>query len=232
MPANKLLLVVTGGVFLWVAVPPAAAHDPVTTKLTWSRDISRIVYKHCVTCHRPGGSTPMALLDYAEARPWAKAIKEEVLERRMPPAAAMQGFGEFRDSGSLSQEDIHLLADWVEGGAPEGDPAFLPPKPKPAPHSTVSARTPLPARLNAPMSLHAIRLEGLHEGGSLQVVALTPTGVVAPLLWVYNYRDKYNRNRTYLYRNPVHLPAGTRIVARPAAAAARIFIRPDAVPEP
>src|SRR4051812_11822963 len=71
------------------------AHEPITTKLTWTQEISRIFYKRCVSCHREGGASPMSLATYDEARPWAKAIKEEVLERRMPPWGAVRGIGEF-----------------------------------------------------------------------------------------------------------------------------------------
>jgi mono/diheme cytochrome c family protein len=70
-------LLLTGS---WVAT----SHDPVTTKLTWSQEISRIIYKRCAGCHGEGGR-PMSLVTYEEARPWAKAIRDEVLNRRMPP---------------------------------------------------------------------------------------------------------------------------------------------------
>src|SRR3954452_12526433 len=109
----------------------ASAHDPITTKLTWSREVSRIIYKHCASCHRDGG-TAMSLLTYEEARPWAKAIKEEVLERRMPPWGAVKGFGDFKNDQGLTQEQIELITDWVEGGAPGGDPSLLPKLPSSA----------------------------------------------------------------------------------------------------
>src|SRR5205085_2541589 len=100
------------------------------------REISRLFYQRCSSCHRDGGNA-FALTTYEQARPWAKAIKEEVNERRMPPWGAVKGFGEFRDDQGLTQEQIELINDWVEGGAPEGDPALLPkelPKPgKPIP---------------------------------------------------------------------------------------------------
>ncbi len=67
----------------------------------------------------------LSLTSFEEARPWAKAIKEEVLERRMPPFAAVKGFGDIRDDQALTQDEIHLISDWVEGGSPEGDPALL-----------------------------------------------------------------------------------------------------------
>ncbi|MEZ5400944.1 MAG: hypothetical protein R2729_14835 [Bryobacteraceae bacterium] len=211
-----------------IAAVAAHAHDPITTKLTWSREISRIVYKHCAGCHRPGGPTPMSLLDYAEARPWAKAIKEEVLERRMPPSGAMKGYGEFRDAVSLSQEEMHLVADWVEGGAPKGDSAYLPAKPKPAPTPRVSVTRRLPVRILEPFTMTAIRVEGLAEGDSVRVAAVTRSGIAIPLVWIPNYRPKWSR--AYVYREPLRLPAGTRIVSTNPAA--RLFTRPSAVPEP
>src|SRR5438477_2680081 len=106
-----------------------SAHDVITTPITFSREIARLVYRRCAGCHRPGGSA-FSLLTYQEARPWAKAIKEEVLERRMPPWGAVKGFGDFADDLGLSQEQLELIADWVEGGAPEGDPALLPKTPE------------------------------------------------------------------------------------------------------
>ena len=68
-----------------------AAHDRITTKVTWDREIAPIVQARCVSCHSAGGRAPMALTTYEEARPWAKAIKEEVLARRMPKWHASAG---------------------------------------------------------------------------------------------------------------------------------------------
>ena len=115
------------------------AHDPISTKLTWTQEISRIVYKRCAGCHRSGGKAPMALITYEEARPWAKAIKEQVLNRQMPPWGAVKGFGEFRDDPSLTQDEMNRIAEWVEGGAPEGEAIYLPPAPKPPGYSATCA---------------------------------------------------------------------------------------------
>ena len=68
----------------------------------------------------------MSLLTYEQARPWAKAIRDEVLNRRMPPWDAVKGVGQFRDDLSLTQPEMDLLVSWVEGGAPEGNPIYLP----------------------------------------------------------------------------------------------------------
>src|SRR6187455_1350790 len=115
--------------------PSVSGHDVITTKLTWNREISRIIYSRCAGCHHPGGRA-FSLMTYAEARPWAVAIKEEILSRRMPPWGAVKGFGEFRNDQGLTQEQIELITAWVEGGVPEGDPADLesnPKIPEPAP---------------------------------------------------------------------------------------------------
>jgi hypothetical protein len=63
----------------------------------------------------------MSLATYEEARPWAKAIKEELLEKRMPPWHAVRGYGEFRNAPAITQRDIDLIVNWVEGGEPKGD---------------------------------------------------------------------------------------------------------------
>src|ERR1700674_4841292 len=117
----------------------AQGHDVITTKLTWNREISRIVYARCATCHRQGG-TSFSLMNYQEARPWAKAIEEEALERRMPPWGAVKGFGNFCNDQALTQEQLELIANWVEGGAPEGDPNDLPSQPKFPPNSPIINR--------------------------------------------------------------------------------------------
>ena len=59
--------------------------------------------------------TRFSLMTYQEASPWATAIKESVLRRRMPPWGAVKGFGTFRNEQALSQEEIDLdreLGQW------------------------------------------------------------------------------------------------------------------------
>src|SRR2546425_12062050 len=116
----------SASVFLVLAPVLAFAHDPITTKVTFNKEVIRILERRCLGCHREGGVAPMSLGTYAEARPWAKAIKEEILERRMPPWNAAKGFGEYENDRSLSQLETELLVDWVEGGAPKGDDKDIP----------------------------------------------------------------------------------------------------------
>lgn len=205
--------------------PCVRAHDVISTRLTWSQEVSRIVLKRCGACHREGGPAPMALLTYAQARPWAKAIKEEVLERRMPPWGAVKGFGDFADDPSLTPEELHVIADWVEGGAPEGDPQYLPAAGSPPaattkPPALPAARLTDGQRLAAPARLTAIAPPAtLARGASFQAIAELPGGAREPLLWVVNFQPKHRR--AFAYRSPVVLPAGTRIrLSEPGAAIA------------
>ncbi|HTQ54160.1 MAG TPA: cytochrome c [Bryobacteraceae bacterium] len=205
--------------------PVAWAHDTITTKLLWTQEVSRIVYRHCARCHRDGGSA-MSLLTYDEARPWAKAIRDEVLARRMPPWGAVKGVGEFRGDPSLSQIEIDMLVNWVEGGAPKGDDVFLPP----APHFSADAAEPVAARelsvttarpltITSPAVLSGLRPAQLAPGESLEVTAYLSDGAVRRLIWIRNWLPQWQR--TYYFLHPVQLPKGTRIAAysgKPAGA--------------
>ncbi|PYP87415.1 MAG: hypothetical protein DMF61_10405 [Blastocatellia bacterium AA13] len=105
------------------------AHEPITTKIMFNREVVRVLQENCLGCHRPEGIAPMSLATYENARPWAKAIKEELLEKRMPPWYAVKGFGQFRNGPDLTQRDIDVIVNWVEGGAPKGDEKDLPEAP-------------------------------------------------------------------------------------------------------
>ena len=102
-----------------------SAHEPITTKVRFNNEVVRVLQRNCLSCHRAGGIA-MSLATYEEARPWAKAIKEEILEKRMPPWSAAKGYGEFRNAPALTQHEIDLIVNWVEGGAPKGDDKELP----------------------------------------------------------------------------------------------------------
>ena len=198
-----------------------SAHDVFSTKITWSREISRLVYKRCASCHREGGSS-FALTTFEQARPWAKAIKEEVLERRMPPFAAVKGFGDIRDDQALTQDEIHLISDWVEGGSPEGEPALLPKNPQfetpaAAPQTSgVELIVDGSFTLQRSLSVAGIRPKSLLEGSWVKVIATLPDGAIEPLIWLYDYKPEFDR--TYYFRKPLKLPTGTKIENYPPSA--------------
>jgi hypothetical protein len=108
--------------FLGVNVAAFAA-APVPT---FSKDVAPILEHNCQGCHRPGEVAPMSLLTYQQARPWAKAMKEAVLLKKMPPWPADPQVGHFSNDRSLAPKDRDTLVAWVDAGAPEGNPADLP----------------------------------------------------------------------------------------------------------
>jgi hypothetical protein len=88
---------------------------------TFHKNVVPILQKHCQECHRAGEIGRMPLTSYAETRPWARAIKEAVLARRMPPWFADPHVGTFSNDRSLNASEIATLVAWADTGAPEGD---------------------------------------------------------------------------------------------------------------
>ncbi len=162
-------------------------------------------------------------MTYEQARPWAKAIKEEVLERRMPPWGAVKGFGEFKDDQGLTQEQLELVSEWVEGGAPEGEASLLPKVPDFTEKAPPAPKTNGPEyvvdgslTLKEPVILMGIGPKVVLEGASLQVIAERPDGSIEPLLWLYNFKPQFSHD--YFYQAPLSLPAGTKVQIAPLGA--------------
>ena len=195
---------------LWLS--PASAHDIITTNLTYTRDISRIFARRCVSCHSEDSSIP--LTSYEQVRPWAVAVKEQVLSRSMPPWGAVKGFGNLAPDLGLSQEELMIVAAWVIGGAPQGDLSFLA---KPM-QSLSKGHAPALADalvVSTKVSLRQkIRLMGIKPlpaelVSSSRITAHLPDGRIQPLVWLYRYDPKWQR--TFSFREPIPLPAGTVI---------------------
>src|SRR5260370_4890169 len=96
---------------------------------TFSKDVAPIFQKSCQSCHHAGTSAPMPLMTYAEARPWARSIKERVALREMPPwhLDKTVGIRKYKNDRSLSDAEIATIVRWVDSGAAQGDPAEMPP---------------------------------------------------------------------------------------------------------
>ena len=98
---------------------------------TYSKEVARILQQNCRECHRKGQVGPFALDTYEQARKRAEDIAAVVEDRLMPPWKAAPNVGpKFKHDRSLSAQDIATLASWAEAGAPEGNPADLPPQRK------------------------------------------------------------------------------------------------------
>jgi hypothetical protein len=100
-------------------------------QVTFSKDVAPIFQKNCQSCHHQGTSAPMSLMTYSESRPWARSIKERVVRRDMPPwhLDKTVGIRQYKNDRSLSDEEIATIAHWVDNGAPQGNPADMPPAP-------------------------------------------------------------------------------------------------------
>jgi tetratricopeptide (TPR) repeat protein/mono/diheme cytochrome c family protein len=98
--------------------------------LTFNKDVARIIFANCVACHHPGGVGPFSLLSYQDVRRRAEQIAAVTKSRYMPPWLPERGRGEFVGERRLSDEQIKIIQQWIEQGAPEGMRADLPPLPK------------------------------------------------------------------------------------------------------
>src|SRR3954452_18043995 len=96
--------------------------------ITFAKDIAPIFQDKCEMCHRADGMAPMSLSSYNEVRPWVRSIKTKVTGRDMPPwyVDNTVGIQKFANDRSLSDQQIDLIARWVDAGAPLGNPQDLP----------------------------------------------------------------------------------------------------------
>ena len=183
-----------------------------------------------------------SLMEYKETFPWRTAIKEEILERRMPPWGAVKGFGDFRNDQALTPEQLELITSWSQGGSPEGEAKDLPAKDKleemikesawfgNGPHAD---RHPAPGEIAAngdfklikPFKLDGLFPKSVPENGSFQITAELPDGRIEPLLWLDGYKQQFAH--AFLFRNPIELPAGTVISGIPAGSSIALLPEPE-----
>ena len=186
----RLILPVSLALVVAVAATvPMQAGQATTAQasVTFSKDVAPILQKNCQVCHRPGSIAPMSLLTYQQARPWARSIKEQVILRQMPPWYIEKNVGvqHFSNDRSLSEREIDTIAKWVDAGAPEGNPADMPPpKQFPAeetwqigePDVVVSLPKDYVVKAKAPDQWPDILVDpGLKEDRYIQGVQIIPT---------------------------------------------------------
>src|SRR5438309_667556 len=88
---------------------------------TFTKDVAPILYKSCAECHCPTMFAPMSLMTYDEARPYARAIKQNVVARHMLPWVADPAYGTIKNDPRLTETEIATIVSWVDAGAPKGD---------------------------------------------------------------------------------------------------------------
>ena len=89
---------------------------------TFYKDVLPVLERNCQSCHRAGEAAPMPLVTYKDARPWAKAMRQAVLTKKMPPWLADPSIGHFTNDRTLAKVDVETLVKWSDAGAPAGNP--------------------------------------------------------------------------------------------------------------
>lgn len=136
------------------------ADDPVSSSVRFNREIIRILQRRCLPCHGPG-ALAMPLVSYRDVREWGRAIREEVVERRMPPNSAAPGYGRLDNPLALTARETSTLLTWLDGGMPRGEERDLPPSLEPAtgdtPATPDALRVDLPEQMVPPLEELVVR---------------------------------------------------------------------------
>jgi hypothetical protein len=132
-PGGAALLIVSIAALVITVVVMQADQGPAakTAPPTFAADIAPIVYKNCVTCHRPGQAAPFSLVSYADVRKHGEDMADATANRYMPPwhASRAEGFPEFVGERRLTQGDLDKIQAWVTAGMPSGDLSQAPAPP-------------------------------------------------------------------------------------------------------
>jgi hypothetical protein len=109
-----------------LAVPALLVCATSYGAVTFHKDVEPILQRSCQECHRPGEIAPMSFLTYDQVRPYAKAIKSDILQHKMPPWPADPHSVKFENDRSLTPEEVQTISAWVDSGAKEGDKSAAP----------------------------------------------------------------------------------------------------------
>lgn len=100
--------------------------EPQAGQITFNEHIAPIIHRNCTPCHRPGESGPFSLITFEDVRKKAQTIVDVTRSGLMPPWPADPTYREFIGQRFLTDDEKSLIAQWVEGGSLEGDPANAP----------------------------------------------------------------------------------------------------------
>ncbi len=98
-------------------------------EVTFNEHIAPIIHKNCTPCHRPGEVGPFSLITYQDVAKRAPFIQHVTSIRYMPPWKADPSFQTYQNERGLTQQEIDLIAQWVENGAPQGKAEATPTPP-------------------------------------------------------------------------------------------------------
>ena len=77
--AGLAATVTATAIILVVAAVVMDAHKAITSPYTYNDHVYPIVLERCSRCHYEGGPTPMSLMSYTDAVPWAESMREQFL---------------------------------------------------------------------------------------------------------------------------------------------------------
>ena len=96
----------------------------IDQSVTYHRDVSRVMQKHCITCHREDGVAPFSLESKDDVEANAAMIQEVIRRGTMPPwfaAPQKDGKSPWSNERVLDDQEKKTLASWAKLGFPEGD---------------------------------------------------------------------------------------------------------------
>jgi len=105
---------------------------PTTTasNVTYHNRISRLINRHCVTCHREGAAGPFALDTYRDLQSHGPMIREVVQRGTMPPWFAAKEeqskASRWANDASMTAKEREDLIGWIEGDQDRGKIADAP----------------------------------------------------------------------------------------------------------
>ncbi len=232
MTAVRLIAAAIALVAAAVLSVPVRSDEPISSSVTYNREIYRIFESRCLACHASDG-VGMPLGTYRDARPWARAIREELIEGRMPPWTAAAGYVPFANDIGLSSRELATMLTWTDGGTPRGDDRDLPARAGGHRHSAAvdaDARLELPPQAVPAGDEHVVRRvtidPGAAAGTSLRQIDIVPgdTRVLraafvfviardgrAPAAWVSAWTP-WLRTTPPPQDASFRLPAGARLV--------------------
>jgi len=169
--------------FLLTFTAATAFLSAAPAKPTYYADVEPIMMENCQGCHRAGEIGPMPFMTYDQVRPWAKAIKNSVSSRKMPPWFAEAGVGHFSNDRSLTAEQIATISSWVDAGSPAGDMKTRKPAKTwvegwniPKPDAVVGMTKPFPVPANSKIDYQYIVIPtGFTEDKWVNMVEARPT---------------------------------------------------------
>jgi hypothetical protein len=131
-----LRAVACAGVLAGVALlaPRTEAHKAITSPYSYNDHIFPILRDRCGSCHFEGGPTPMSLLTYNDALPWAESMREQLIGERMPAWYADPSGPSVKGGHTINPRELDMIITWATGGTPQGNlakkPAPVPPPPQ------------------------------------------------------------------------------------------------------